>query len=78
MQPCLCERPVAGDGERGDLQDLGGFFDAEATEESQFHDFTFAFVDGGVRYVADSIPKATLDALATREGHEAILAGWPQ
>jgi len=38
----------------------------------------FAFVDGGVRFVADSIPKATLDALATREGHEVILAGWPQ
>ncbi len=38
----------------------------------------FAFVDGGVRFVADAIPKATLDALATREGHEAILAGWPQ
>jgi prepilin-type processing-associated H-X9-DG protein len=38
----------------------------------------FAFVDGGVRFIADSIPKATLDALATREGHESELTGWPQ
>ncbi len=37
----------------------------------------FAFADGGVRFVADSIPKATLDALATREGQETTLAGWP-
>lgn len=38
----------------------------------------FAFADGGVRFVADSIPKATLDALATRDGQETKLVGWPQ
>lgn len=32
----------------------------------------FAFVDGGARFVHDSIPPATLDALATRAGGEAI------
>ncbi len=37
----------------------------------------FAFADGGVRFVPDSIKPETLDALATRAGHEAI-GSWEQ
>jgi prepilin-type processing-associated H-X9-DG protein len=54
-------------------QHYGLFYEEyEAFRSDHAGGVNFAFVDGSVRFVRDDIDKATLDALATRNGNETI------